>query len=193
MHGTCARATALAVSREEAQHASLPRARRAALVVFGPRTTDWHCSGERPLGFVARPWSDMLAAASNQQPAFAWQTRARHCATCLSGGGAARKLAAARAPCCAGCNQSVHYGNALHQREASLSLGAVSWCDLPAAASNAQSAVSRDAHGCATKLAISQEEAQHASLMRARAVSLWLWSFRAIWKGTAPPEGIPPS
>ena len=64
--------------------------------------------------------------------------------------------------------------------EIPLSFGAVSWCDVPAAASNAQSAVARGTYGRITALAISQEEAQHASLMRARAVSLWLWSIRAI-------------
>ena len=36
----------------------------------------------------------MPAAASNNQPSFAWHARVRHCAHCLLGGGAARELAA---------------------------------------------------------------------------------------------------
>ena len=31
-----------------------------------------HCIDERPLSFGARPWCNALAAASNNQPAFAW-------------------------------------------------------------------------------------------------------------------------
>ena len=125
LRGTCERATALPVFREEAQHASLLlRARRVALVVINPCTMETRYTGER-----------------------------------------------------------------------SLSFGAVSWCDVPAAASNAQSAVSHGAHGRATELAISQEQAQHASLMHARRVALVVVRpcYNCIWKGTEPPEGIPSS
>ena len=77
-------ATSLAVSREEAQHASVLRARRAALVAVASRTRKGHCTGERPLSFGARTWCDMPAAASQNQPAFAWHARARHCSRCRS-------------------------------------------------------------------------------------------------------------
>ena len=62
--GTRGRATVLAASREVAKHASLLmlRARRAALVVDGRCTIKGHCTGERPLSFGARPWSDVPAA-----------------------------------------------------------------------------------------------------------------------------------
>ena len=52
--GMRANATALAVFREVAKHASLSRARRAALVVVGPCTIKGHCTGGRPLSFDAR-------------------------------------------------------------------------------------------------------------------------------------------
>ena len=59
---------------------------------------------------------------SNTQPTFAWHTRARHFAACLSGVGAARGLAGA--PCRASCDRFIPYAKALHRREASLSLSA---------------------------------------------------------------------
>ena len=69
------------------------RARRAALVVVGPCTRKGHCAGERPLFFGARPWCDVPAAASNAKPAPRVTRRARACARCLLGGGAALELA----------------------------------------------------------------------------------------------------
>ena len=70
-------ATALAVSREEARHARLRRACRAAPVVVTSRTIQGHCTGERPLSIVARPWCDVPAAVPNAKPAFAWRARER--------------------------------------------------------------------------------------------------------------------
>ena len=70
------------------------RARRKALVVVGSRTIEGRCAGVRPLSFIARPWCDVLDVASNPQSAFAWHTRERHYAGCLSGGGAAREVTA---------------------------------------------------------------------------------------------------
>ena len=69
-------------------------ARRAGLVVVIPCTTKGHCTGERPLSFGARPWCEVPAAASQNQPAWLTHARARHCARCLTGGGAARELTA---------------------------------------------------------------------------------------------------
>ena len=59
----------LAVSEEEAQHSSLLRARRAALVVVSAYASKGQRAGERPLFFGARPWCDVLAAVYNAKPA----------------------------------------------------------------------------------------------------------------------------
>ena len=107
LRGTRERGTALAVSREEAQHASLLRARRASLIVVGPCTRQGHCRVKRSLSFGAPPWCHVPAAASQNQPAFAWHARARYCACCFSGGDAAHELLA-RAPYCAGCGRPMH-------------------------------------------------------------------------------------
>ena len=64
----CPGAPGLAISGEEAHHASwLLRARRAALVVVGMYAVEGRCTGERPLSFGARPWCDLPAAASNSK------------------------------------------------------------------------------------------------------------------------------
>ena len=94
LRGARERGTALAVSREEAQFASLLRARRASLIVVGSCTRQGHCTNEWPLSFGVRSWCDVPAAASQNQPLSACHTQARHCARCLSGGGAVRKLVA---------------------------------------------------------------------------------------------------
>ena len=44
-------------------------ARRAALVVVSPSTSEGHFAGDWPLSFVARLWFDAPAAASNAKPA----------------------------------------------------------------------------------------------------------------------------
>ena len=68
-------------------------ARRTTVVVVGPCVTNGHCTSRKALSFGARPWCDVPAVASKNEPAFAWHARARHCARCISGGGAARELA----------------------------------------------------------------------------------------------------
>ena len=81
-----ASATELSVSREVAKHASLPRARYAALAVISFCAKKGHCTGGRLLSFGARPGCDVRAVTSNmQQPPFAWNARQHHCACCLSG------------------------------------------------------------------------------------------------------------
>ena len=60
----------LAVSGEEAQHSRmLLRAHLTALLVVGPFLIGGRLTGERPHSFGARPWCDVLAAASNAKPA----------------------------------------------------------------------------------------------------------------------------
>ena len=119
LRGTRKCATSLAVSLNEAQHASLLRACHASLVAIGLCTMKGHCTGEKPLSFGTRTWCDVAITAFKKQSAFEWHAQARHCARCLSGEGAARKLAV-RAPCNAGCGRPMHYKRALHRREASL-------------------------------------------------------------------------
>ena len=45
------------------------RDNRAALVVIGPYVEAEHRACKRPLSFGARPWCDVLAAASSTKPA----------------------------------------------------------------------------------------------------------------------------
>ena len=68
------------------------RACRATLAVIASCTKKGYLTVERPLSFGARTLCDMPAAASQNQLAFAWHTRARFCARYLSGGGVAREL-----------------------------------------------------------------------------------------------------
>ena len=115
------------------------RARRKALVLIGSRTIEGHCAGERPLSFIARPWCDVLDVAFNSQSAFAWHTRERHCAACLSGGGAAREPAArTRRAALVVTSSNTAYGDCTGGRP--LSFGARPWCDVPAMASNTRPA-----------------------------------------------------
>ena len=65
----------LAGSVEEAQHSTLLRARRAALVALGPWPIERPCIGERRLSFGARPWCDVPVEASTIKPAAAGKVR----------------------------------------------------------------------------------------------------------------------
>ena len=67
-----------------AELAVATHARRAALGVVAPCTIKRYCTSKRPLSLGARPWCDVPAAASNTQPAFAWQTRGRVTALAVS-------------------------------------------------------------------------------------------------------------
>ena len=68
----------------------------------------------------------------------------------------------------------IHYRRALHYRRPFL-IGARPWCDMQAAAFTLHSRLSRGPRMHATVLAVCGEEAQHARLLRARAVPRWLW------------------
>ena len=139
LRGTRECATALAVSREEAQRASLLRARRASLIVVGSCTWQGHCTDKRPLSFGARPWCDIPAAASQNQPVLPWHMRARYCACCLSGGGAVRMLASRpRRAALVVVGRCTRQGHRTVKRP--LSFGVRPWCDVPAAASQNQPA-----------------------------------------------------
>ena len=71
-----------------------------------------------------------------------------------------------------------------------LSFGARPWCHVPAAASNAKPAPRVSCSARAPALAVS-EEAQHSSLLCARAMPPWLWSARTLSKVTAPARAFP--
>ena len=85
----------------------------------------------------------------------------------------------ARAPCRAGCGRSCTMKGALHRREASLLRRAAvvrrASCGLQRQASAACHAAQ-----ARRRFAVSGEEAQHSSLLRARAVPRWLWSDCAV-------------
>ena len=95
------------------------------------------------------------------------------CARCLWGGGAALELATRARRAALVVVGRAHKEHCAGERP--LSFGARLWCDVPAAASNAkQRRLPRSASRAV--LAVSGEEAQHSSLLRARAVPRWLWS-----------------
>ena len=149
-----------------------------------------HCTGERPLSFGARPWCDVPAAASNAKPA-PRVSRAGALRSLSLGGGAALELAArARRAALVVVGLCPTEGHCAGERP--LSFGARPWCDVPAAASNAKPAPRGSRGAGAPALAVSGEEAQHSSLLRARAVPRWLWSV-VPRKSTAPARGLSPS
>ena len=68
-------------------------ARRVATGVVSPRAIESHCTSGKPLPFAARPWCDVPGAASRTAGFRVTSAWARHCASYLLGGGAARALA----------------------------------------------------------------------------------------------------
>ena len=77
--------------------------------------------------------------------------------------------------------------------ERPLSLGARSWCDVLAAASNFKTAPRGSCGAGASVLAISGMETQHSSLLRVRVMSRWLWSVRTLPKDAATARLFSPS
>ena len=130
------------------------------------------CAGERPLSFVARRGATCQLQPPSQASA-ACLARRGASALAVSGKEAQHSSLAARAPCRAGCGLLASYQRALRRREASL-LRRAPWCDVPAAASNAKPAPRGSRGAGAPALAVSGEETQHSSLLRARAVPRWL-------------------
>ena len=186
------RATTRSPSGGGAARALATCARRAALVGVGPCPTEAHCASETALSVGARPCSDMLAAASNEQTEFACaHTRSRHRTLSLRRRRSTRACdvrAPRRAGCVGPCPTEAHCAS-----ETALSVGARPCSDMPAAASNEQTefacAHTRSRH----HTPLPQEEAQHARLRRARAPPRWLWSVHALRKPTAPARRPSPS
>ena len=172
-----ARAPALAVSREEAQHSSLLRARAV------PRWLWLAYAVERAL---RRREASLLRRAAvvrrascglQRQASAACHARARLRSLSL-GRRRSTRACYARAPCRAGCGRSMPLEETLRRREASLLRRAAvvrrASCGLQRQASfRVERSAARPA------LAVFGEEAQHSSLLRARAVPRWLWSARS--------------
>ena len=93
-----------------------------------------------------------------------------------------------RAPHRKGCDRSMQYLTAMHQREVSSIRCKVvvrcARCGLP------HNQLLRGKRAGATLLAISCIVAQHARLRRARGAPRWLWSVHAPWKATASARGL---
>ena len=118
-----------------------------------------------PFSFLARPWCDVPAAASNPQPDFAWYVRACHCAAYILGGRAAYELAARarraapvviRPGTVKGTVAAEGLSPSLQDRGAT--------CQLRPPT---HSRLLRGTCARATALPVSWEDAQHASLPRA--------------------------
>ena len=118
------------------------RARGAAMVGVGPVLMEANYVSDSALFLGARPCSDVPAVASNEQKVLARaHMRTRHCALSLSlmGGGASRALAMrSRGAALVGVGLVLMEVN--YSSEATLSLGARPYSDVPAAASNEQPA-----------------------------------------------------
>ena len=169
LHGTgeratfhCARCFSGGASRELAA-----RARRAALAVVGLGTVQGHCAGERPLSFGAQPRRDVPAVASISRLLRGTRERATALAVSLEEAQHANFLRARAVP------RSLSLACALLKGTVpanSLSPSArgrgVTW-QLRLSRSDR---LSSGTHKRATALAVSQEEAQRASLLRAMAV-----------------------
>ena len=130
----------------------------------------------------------MLAAASNEQPAFAWRTQVRHCVGCLWEGGAARALAArARRAALVVIGRCPMEGHCSGEKPLLSTQDRAPTCQLWPLTS---SRLSRDARRRATALAICGEEAQHARSRLSRAVPRGLWSADVLQKGTVPVRSL---
>ena len=75
--------------------------------------------------------------------------------------------------------------------ERPLSLGARSWCDVLAAASNFKTAPRGSCGAGASVLAVFREETQYSSFLHVRAVPRWLWSVLTLPRGAAPANVSP--
>ena len=159
-------------------------ARCAGLVVVGIWRTKRHFLGKRPLSFSARPWCDVPAAASNaNQRRVSRAAQARRRSLSLGVGAALKVSYCARRAALAVVGHRRTKGHRFG--ETPLYFGTRPWCDVPAAASNAnQRRVSLALQ------AVGEGEAQHSSLLLARALPCWLWSAYGVRKVTASARGL---
>ena len=133
------------------------------MIGLGP--TKERCTGERPLSSSARPWCDVPASASNANQAPRVSRGASAPVLAISKKEAQHSgLLRARYAALAMIGLGPAKGRCANERP--LSSSARPWCDVLIAASNARPAPAP---------AVSREEAQHSSLLRARAILRWLW------------------
>jgi len=112
------RVSALALSGDEAQHV---RFRRTAPATLAPRTLERHCTSERPPFLLRQPVLPRASPAPHCSRWLARVARLRISALALSGDEAQHVcFRRARAPRQAGDTRSMHYGRALHEREAAV-------------------------------------------------------------------------
>ena len=168
------------------------RAHRAALAVVVPRIRQGHCTGERSRSFGARPWCDVPVVATQNQPAFAWHRAGAPLRSLSLGRRRVTQACCARAPCRAGCCRFMHKARALHRRKASLLRRAA--VVRRASGGHPESAGFRVARAGAPLCSLFLGgRCGHSSLLPARTVPRWLWSFHALDKGTVPARGLSPS
>ena len=151
-----AHAPPLAVSGEEAQYLSLPRApRRAGCDLLRPYERALHrrkASLLRHAAVVRRVRCRLQRQAGCR--VCSKQQAHRRCFSLSLARRRSTRACCARAPRCAGCGRPVPYRRVLHRQEASL-LGAQLWCGVLTAASNAKPAAASAASAQAPALAIS--------------------------------------
>jgi len=145
------------------------RARRAKLIMIGVGSVIWRCTDDRRVFIGARPWCDVPAVASNTKPDASCRRRVG--ARCLGGGGVLLELAerARRATLLMVGVGPVIWRCADERR---VFFGAWPWCDVPAMAPKSSRRPTCEARACSPALAVSGEEANHSSFLRARRTAL---------------------
>ena len=185
---------------ESAAFALVTCARRAALVGDNPYLMKAYWASRTAVSLVARPCSDVPALVlTSHEVGCACSAFARHYAVSLSRGSAARALATCvRAAALVGVGP---YSMKPHLVSGTAdSLSARPCSDVSVAASKREaylrtcaSQTAQTARALSLSLTLSQEEAQHARLRRARAAPRWLESVHTPWKPTAPAGRPSPS
>ena len=120
LESACTRHCAASLSGGGDAGETTARARRTPLIELGLRTAEGHCTGRRPLSFLARPWCDMPTCGLQSTVAFR-MARARAPLRCLSlGRRRGTRACRARAPQGAGCGWLAYHRRTLRRRTASL-------------------------------------------------------------------------
>ena len=181
------RATALALSGDEAQHVRFRRApRRAALATLGPRTMEGHCTSEKPPFLRRQPVLPRASPAPHFARWLARVARLRASALALSGDEAQHvRFRRARAPRRAGDTRSMHRGRALHEREAAVPSAPARAPTCQPCPSLREVACACSALACHCARSLWGRGPARALPTRARAAPRWRHSLHAPWKGTA--------
>ena len=157
----------LSLGRRRTKRACGVSATRAVLVAVDSCPMETYCARGTALSLGARPRSDVPAAASNEQPAFAWaHTRTRHRVLSI-GRRRTTRGCRVRASRHAGLGWSLSVESPLRQRDGPLPRCTAA---LRRASRGLQRAASvrLGAHANAPPRALSREEAHHARMRRER-------------------------